>query len=694
MHLSDVLYLSWKPYLNQYRQFSWYNNTNLAFVHQDKIYNYNINKKQKQELTSLKKINSLLKKQKSDTLKKLSMLTWITQDTLLVKNKQECYRIIFKNNKIKKAYNYQLESANIEICPATGHIAWTKKNNIYITTTTINNRRITTDSNKHIVYGKTVSRREFGITKGMFWSPKGNLLAFYCKNIKDVGEYPVYELNDSSGIKMIRYPMAGTQSEYITLGIYNTRKNKTTYINAGKKHSNNYITSVTWGPDEKYIYCGILNRGQDHLKLNKYRAEDGKKINTLFEEKDKQYVEPQHQLSFLHGNQDQFIWLSRRDGYYHAYLYDTSGTMLKQLTSGAWDIYKIKRITDDDRLMAFIANKEDPMNFYLYVVNLQSLEIKKVSRHKGCHNGKLSANGKYMLDWFSTTEIPRCVEILDLKGNNISTLTKKEKPFTAYQILSPETGTLKAADGITDLFYKIIKPPGMEPGRQYPAIVYIYGGPHNQLVKNCWPSSFECWQYYMAQKGYVVFTMDNRGSAFRGEAFEQTIHRNLGNKEMEDQLTGLAWLKKQEFIDTGRIGIYGWSYGGFMAMSLLIHYPDVFTCGIAGAPVTNWDYYEMMYGERYMDTPMQNPQGYARSDLPSHAGNLENDLLIIHGANDSTVVLQNSLQFVKACINSGASDHLEYFVYPGSDHHINGWREQHLFEKMENYFDERLLQKK
>ncbi len=693
INLNDVIYLSWQPYINKYRKMEWKDDTTLTLIHDNNLVERSIFKDNEKILISLKEINTCLKRQNMDTINKLAGITWKNSSAFYLKINQQLYFIKLNGKEINDIYKYPLESRHIEICSQHGNVAGVKKNNVYVSLPGGRQIQVTKDTNNNIINGKTVSRREFGINKGLFWSPKGNYIAFYCKDITRVGKYPVYHGNDATNTRMIKYPMAGEDSELLALGIYDIQKDKTVYIKADDKNPYDYITNVTWGPGEQFIYAGMLNRGQDHLRLNKYRVSDGQKVKTLFEEKDQQYVEPQYPLYFFHHNAEKFIWMSRRDGYYHAYLYDTSGVLIKQLTKGKWEITKITGISKNDRLMVFSATKSNPMNHLLYAVNIQNGKTWKLSQHDGCHDGKLSPDGNYVLNYYATTDNPLCVDVIGQQGKMISTVYRGEEPLNRYTEVETEIGTLKAADGKTRLYYRMIKPPGMKSGKQYPVIVYVYGGPHNQLINNKWPSSFELWQYYLAQKGYVVFTMDNRGSAYRGKAFEQSIFRNLGATEMKDQMKGIEYLKKQDYVDPGRIGIYGWSYGGFLTMSLMLNYPGVYACGIAGAPVTNWQYYEVMYGERYMDTPNENPQGYEESNLTRQAGNLEDDMLIIHGSADSTVLLQNTLLFIKNAVNSKTANHINYFLYPGDDHHVGQGREKHLFIKMEQYFDEKLMNK-
>ena len=294
----------------------------------------------------------------------------------------------------------------------------------------------------------------------------------------------------------------------------------------------------------------------------------------------------------------------------------------------------------------------------------------------------------YFIDVFSSINMARAYYLLDPKGSKIFTLKEDVNPYKDFKTGEMSIFTIKANDGLTDLYCRLIKPIGFIPDRKYPVLIYVYGGPHAQMIDKSWTGGAGFWLNYMAQQGYVIFTLDNRGSANRGFGFESIIHRQVGETEMADQMTGVRYLKSLAFIDTTRIGVDGWSYGGFMTISLMLHNPGVFKVACAGGPVIDWKWYEVMYGERYMDTPMQNPSGYEKASLLKYVSNLDGKLLIIHGTNDNTVVWQNSLAFIDECIKKDKQ--VDYFVYPGAEHNMVGEARAHLFNKISSYFNDNL----
>lgn len=576
-------------------------------------------------------------------------------------------------------------SENHDYCIAANAFAFTRENNLYVKQAGMPEFSITHDTDRNIVNGQVVSRNEFGIEKGTFWSPSGAYLAFYRKDESHVTNYPIVNIEKRiATVVETKYPMAGMSSERVSLGIYNLKTASAIYIERDST-SEKYLTSVSWSPDEKYIYIGVLNRGQDTLHLNKYDAFTGKLAATLFTETSTRYVEPLNPLYFAGKRSDQFLWLSQRDGYTHLYLYTSTGRLVRQLTSGNWTITGITGI--------------DPAGDYVYLsttirgalerqevrVHIASGKMELITGEPGTHKCSLSPNGKYLLDNFESTGVPGKTSMLTAAGKKLDDLLVAENPMKDIRLGNCAIDSLLADDRKTQLYFRYITPPDFDPHKKYPVIIYVYGGPHTQLVTNCWLSDARLWDYYMAQKGYIVFTLDNRGSANRGFGFESCIHRQVGQLEMQDQMAGVKWLKQQTWVDTSRLGVHGWSYGGFMTLSLMTAYPGVFKVGVAGGPVTDWKYYEVMYGERYMDRPQENPLGYATNSLLDKAGRLNGRLLIIHGGMDVTVVWQQSLSFIDACIK--AKKPVDYFVYPLHEHNVRGWDRVHLMWKITDYFD-------
>ena len=591
-----------------------------------------------------------------------------------------------KSRQVIFSVGFPENSANRELSPGNACLAYTKGNNLYITDGTGKETAISSEDNKGIVYGQAVHRDEFGIKGGIFWSPAGNKLAFYRMDETMVAEYPVVDVSARTATeKSIRYPMAGERSHEVTVGVYDIQTGQTVYLKTGEPRDR-YLTNVAWSPDEKFIYVAELNREQNHLKMNRYDAGSGDFDKTLFEETHPKYVEPENPVLFVRNNPGQFVWQSRRDGFNHLYLYDTSGRLLRQLTRGDWEVAEVVGFDGKGEHLFFVSTRPSPLERHAYSVNLRKGTINRLTTAPGMHTIAVSSSGRYLVSRYSASDNPGKVDIIDLKEGKTVTLASARDPFAGITMPRVELGSLKAADGKTDLFYRMVKPANFDATRKHPVAIYVYGGPHSQLVQNRWRYGSGGWETYMAQKGYIVFVMDNRGTSFRGRGFEDVTHRRLGVVEVEDQMRGVEFLKSLPYVDADRMGVHGWSYGGFMTINLLLRYPEVFKVGVAGGPVIDWKYYEVMYGERYMDTPRENPDGYAETSLLDKAGRLKSRLLVIHGDEDPVVVMQHSLQFLKSSI--GAGTHPDFFVYPGHGHNMTGRDRVHLHEHITRYFED------
>ena len=641
------------------------------------------------ELLSLKELNAQLKSSTKDTLAALTSITWKNGNQFYFTNKKGelLYTIDKKtiSESDKHAEPTELESYEKETI--TGAYTYCKDFNLFVSKNG-KDTQVTTDGSINIVYtGKNVHQNEFGITKGTFWSPKGNYLAFYRMDQTDVTDYPIIDwTTHPAKNKNIKYPMAGNQSHYVTLGIYNVNSNSTVYIKTGNEKEQ-YLTNVSWSPDEKHVYIAILNRAQNHMKLNEYDVATGNFVHTLFEEKNEKYVEPLHSMLFLKNNSNQFVWQSRRDGYNHFYLYNSNGTLVKQLTKGKWEVKQENGFDAKGDRLFFHANEQSPINQDFYSVNIKTAEIKRLTYGNGFHTCMLDEKGNYFIDNFTNVTTPREYNIIHTVSKKAKNIFKAENPVKDYKLGTWNLFTIKNNEG-TDLYARIVKPVDFDSTKKYPVIVYLYNGPHSQLVTNTWMAGSELWYQYMAQKGFIVFTLDGRGTDNRGADFSQATHRQLGTKEMEDQLKGVEYLKTLSYVDASRIGVHGWSFGGFMTTSLMTRTPDVFKVGVAGGPVIDWTYYEIMYTERYMDSPQENKEGYDKNNLLNYVDKLKGKLLMIHGAQDPVVVLQHSVLYQKKAVDKGIQ--LDYYLYPGHEHNVLGKDRAHLLEKITNYFIENL----
>ncbi|HPF65622.1 DPP IV N-terminal domain-containing protein [Lentimicrobium sp.] len=637
-------------------------------------------------LLKTNEFNDILEKAGLKTIKRLPFFSWKDETTLsfTLGNQWVEYQTTGKQLQVVNTVDSLAE--NTDPSPETRYIAYTIGNNLYIATGT-GQVAVTADTDKGIVNGQSVHRNEFGISKGTYWSPDGRLLAFYRMDETMVTEYPLVDITARvAETNDIRYPMAGMKSHHVTLGVFNTGTGKTIFLKTGEPEEQ-YLTNIAWSPDGKTIYIAVLNRDQNHLWLNQYDAGTGDFIRTLFEEKNDRYVEPLNPMTFLPDNPGQFIWQSQRDGYNHLYLYNTDGKLIRQLTQGPWVVTGLEGFDASGKGLFYTSTAASPLENRLYYLELSSGKSTLLTGQKGTHNVNIRPDGRFFISRYSNLETPARIYAGNLKGREVKNLFTSPDPLKDYLLGETSLFTVKADDG-TDLWCRMIKPASFDPAKKYPVFIYVYGGPHAQLITESWLGGAGHFLNYMAQQGYVVFTLDNRGSANRGFEFESTIHRRLGVVEMADQLKGVKYLKSLPYVDSSRIGVDGWSYGGFMAITLKLKNPGVFKVTTAGGPVTDWKYYEVMYGERYMDTPEQNPDGYSEACLMNHIGKLEGKLMIIHGALDNTVVWQQSLQFLKTAVEK--QKQVDYFVYPTHEHNVRGIDRAHLFRKLATYYNENL----
>ncbi|MBQ6287265.1 MAG: DPP IV N-terminal domain-containing protein [Bacteroidales bacterium] len=580
----------------------------------------------------------------------------------------------------------------------TGISAYTKDKSLYINDGS--ETCVAASENSQITYGESVSRNEFGINGGIFWSATGAKLAFYRKDESRVTDFPLLDISTRTGTLVnIKYPMNGMESEEIRLGIYDLASKSTVWCDVTDFGYDRYLTNISWSPDDKYIFIQVLDRTQKHMKFNMYRSSDGSFVRTLFTEDDERYVEPLDPVWFLKGTYSFIYRTNVRDGYRNLYLCDTLGTV-RRLTAVDADVAYV----DNDGQNVFYTSAEvSPVENHLFKIQVTGLKSKKgkesiakarfgkpvrLTTEEGWHNVSLSEDCKKFLDRFSSFNVPAVTQVRTTDGKLIRELGRAEDPLKAFKTGEVMLGTVKSADGKYDNWYRLYLPADFDPSKKYPVVLYVYGGPHSQMVNDSWLGGVRMWEMLMAQKGYVVYVQDNRGTQNQGEEYEKAIHRHCGQNEMADQMVGINMLKSLPFVDSERIGVHGWSYGGFMTISLMTNYPETFKVGVAGGPVIDWKWYEVMYGERYMDTPETNPEGFKQTSLIENAGNLKGKLLICQGAIDNTVVWEHSLNFVQKCIELGIQ--LDYFPYPRSEHNVAGRWRIHLMDKVTDYIDENI----
>ena len=552
-----------------------------------------------------------------------------------------------------------------------------------------------------VTYGKVPSRNEFGINTGFFPSPDGARLAVYRVDESAVSEFPLLDITSRTGsLKSIRYPMNGMPSEHVDLCVCDTLGNVLNTLAVTDFTPERYLAGVTWTPDSRQLLVQVIDRSQHSLNFNVYDASTGAFVRTLFSENDDTWVEPLEGVRFLKGT-DFFIYRTDvRDGFRQLYLCDMDGGVRRLTTCDA----DVDYVANDGEYVYYTSAEVSPVENHLFRVRLTKLwkgrKPQKLSKIRigspkcltaggGYHRVLMSPDCKQFIDRWSAVDMPGRTELRKADGTLVKVLHESSKPLGAFAPVTVEFGTVPSADPRFVNYYRMLKPADWDPSRKYPVIVYVYGGPHSQMVTDSWLGSVRYWELLMAQKGYVMYIQDNRGTDNRGYDFARAINRNCGVAETADQMEGLGQLIAEGWVDEDRIGVCGWSYGGFMTITMLTSHPDVFKTAVAGGPVIDWKWYEVMYGERYMDTPRTNPDGFARTSLPDKAGAVKGRrLLICQGMEDGTVLPINSLSFMQSCVEKNVL--ADYYPYPRSEHNVTGpWREQ-LYLKWTDYFEQNL----
>ena len=547
--------------------------------------------------------------------------------------------------------------------------------------------------NPQITYGQHVSRNEFGINGGIFISPDSSKVAFFRKDESKVNTFPLLDITTRTGTsKEIKYPMAGMDSENVQLGVYDVTTGQTVYMKVDEFGYDQYLTNISWRPDESQVLIQVLDRSQKHMKLNVYDAVTGDFIRTILTEDNEKYVEPLDPVYFLKGSNDIFIYRTdNRDGYRNLYLCDFNGNV-QRITSVDADV---AYVANDGKYIWYTSAEVSPVENHLFRISVKKSgkgwkfgKPEQLTQESGWHDIAMSPDCRHFVDTWSNISTPHISDLCTADGKTVRNLKTAEDPTLEYAYTEITLGTVKSADGKFDNYYRLIKPKDFDPTKKYPVILYVYGGPHSQMVRNTYLAELRRWEMYMAQRGYLVYVQDNRGTQNRGAEFEKAIHKQCGQAEMADQMVGIRMLLDLPYVDADRIGVHGWSYGGFMTISLMTNYPEVFKVGVSGGPVIDWKWYEVMYGERYMDHPEVNPEGYAKTSLINSAKNLQGKLLICQGAIDPVVLWQHSLSFVRECVVNNVQ--VDYFPYPRHEHNVVGKDRVHLHDKISMYFEDYL----
>src|SRR6267378_1669579 len=508
---------------------------------------------------------------------------------------------------------------------------------------------------------------ELEITTAYWWAPDSSAIAYFQMDESKVAKYPLVDFSSPTGeADEERYPPAGGGNPLVRVFVAPVGGGEAHAMDTGE-NSDIYIARVNWLTDSKHIAIQRLNRPQTVLDLLICDAATGS-AHAALNETDQYWINVSNDLRFLKDGK-RFLWSSERSGYRHLYLYDLEGKQLAQLTKGEWEVSAVDAVDEAKGLVYFTATEKSPLERHLYSVALDGSGFTRLSKDEGTHAAVLAPHAATFYDTYSNAATPPRQELYRADGSRIATVNENKIAELADYHLSPmEFITVKSRDGV-ELNASIIKPPDFNPQKKYPVLVYTYGGPHAQVARNAWGGANFLWHELMAQKGYIIFSLDNRGSAGRGHAFETPLHFRMGAQELSDQRDGAQYLKSLSYVDANRIGIWGWSYGGHMTLHAMFEAGDDFKVGFAGGPVTDWRYYDTIYTERYLGLPQRNEKGYQDSSPVKYAGQLKGRLLIAHGTGDDNVHYANTLAVINDLIDAGK--YVEVLAFPGRGHGVS-----------------------
>ena len=582
-------------------------------------------------------------------------------------------------------------STDAKLSPKGGFVSFVRARNLWVIDLASGTQlQLTRDGSATIGNGvaEFVADEEMDRHTGYWWAPDDSAIAFARIDESPVPVQKRYEMY-ADRVEMIeqRYPAAGDHNVLVQLGVVAPRAGATaTWVDLGKE-TDIYLARVTWR-DPQHLTFQRQSRDQKKLELIEASLADGTQ-RTLITETGSTWVPLHNSLRFLKDGR--FVWSSERSGFQHLYLASADGRQLTALTSGNWPVDELLAVDEDAGTAYFRAGIQSPLRSEIYAVPLAGGAPKKLSQAAGMHSAAFANNASVYVDSWSNSSTPPQIELFRANGEKIATLLDNnladpKHPYAKYlQAQRPvEYGTLTAADGKTALHYSLIKPEGFDPANRYPVVVYVYGGPATQTVTDSWPGRGDhLFNQYLAQQGYVVFSLDNRGTPRRGRDFGGALYGVQGTVEVADQLKGVEWLKAQPWVDGSRIGVQGWSNGGYMTLMLLAKASDQYACGVAGAPVTDWGLYDTHYTERYMNLPAANPAGYTEGRVLTHIDGLTSPLLLIHGMADANVLFTNSTSLMSALQQRGQP--FELMTYPGAKHGLSGANALHRYRIAENF---------
>jgi dipeptidyl-peptidase-4 len=621
-------------------------------------------------------------------------------DALLFEGEKEVWIYNLATSQMKTLTKERAPIEHTTFSPTGERVAFVEENDLFaLEIKTGHRERLTNDGNENVMNGKfdwvyeeELSNRATG--QAYEWSPDGKKIAYLRLDDSPVPQYPLtHYLSDHVNLTEERFPQSGDPNPTPSFHVVSLEGNRPqTWTAAAPKSVEYFGPSVSWTPDSKAVAFLTLNRAQDELDVHLWDAAAGTD-RVLLTEKDATWINSLEPPRFL-GDKQRFLWLSERDGWLHLYLYGIDGKLQKQLTRGDWMIDRpafsntpMVAVDEKGGWAYFAATTPDPRERHLYRVRLEGGSLQPLAPQPGAHGLNLSPDGQYLLDQFSSLNDPPETRLLKADGSPVSTLSKQTAHLDEYALGKTELVEVKASDGAT-LYARLVKPPDFDPAKKYPVIVEVYGGPHIQLIENRWGLT-SLGDHLYAEQGFIIWSLDNRGSWGRGHAWESKVFKNLGHHELEDQLAGVAYLKSLPYVDPTRIGITGWSYGGFMTLYALTHAPEVFKCGAAGGPVTAWKFYDSIYTERYMRTPQENPEGYKTASPLEAADKLKAKVLLIHGTDDDNVHMQNTMNFVEGLVK--ARTPFDLYLQPGERHGFGSEPARlYLTQRMLEFFKQNL----
>jgi dipeptidyl-peptidase 4 len=562
------------------------------------------------------------------------------------------------------------ELSDVKISPASNYVSYIRNHNLWLVGTADGKERaFTTGGSEKLHKGELdwVYPEELEIFTGYWWAPDSSAIAYLEMDEANVSQFSLLNFESYTGeAELQRYPVAGGTNPVVRVLVASLSGGEPRLMDTGSE-TDMYIPRVNWLPDSGRVAIQRLNRDQNKLDVLLADAATGKS-STLVTEQDKYWINVNDDLRFLKDGK-RFLWSSERTGYRHLYLYGLDGKQIVQLTKGDWEVSHVDGVDEAKGVVYFTSTEKSPTERHLYRVGLDSNGFARITKEGGVHTINFSSTADSYVDTYSNAATPPRQDLYRTDGTKTAALNENKVPELAQYRLSPvEFSTVKARDGVSLNCY-LIKPPNFDPAKKYPVIVYTYGGPHAQVVLNAWGGGNLLWHEMMAQKGYVIFALDNRGSAGRGHVFEDSIHYHFGGPELSDQRDGVAWLQQQSWVDPQRIGIWGWSYGGHMTLHAMFEAADLFKVGFAGGPVTDWHFYDSIYTERYMGLPQQHETEYKESSPVSHVENFKGKLLIAQGTGDDNVHYSNTLSVINDLIAHGK--YVEVIAAPGRGHGVS-----------------------